>query len=45
VNVLELLVNAMYRQAEGNEVARKLIRAAAEAYNERMAEINRRPQT
>ena len=43
MNVLEILVNALYRQAEGNEQARKLIRSVAEVYNERMAEINRRP--
>ena len=42
MNVLELLVNVLYRQAVGDEQAQKLIRAAAEAYNERMAEINRR---
>ena len=41
MNVLELLVSAMYRQAEGNALAQKLIRAAVEGYNQRMAEINR----
>jgi len=42
MNVLELLVNALYRLAEGDELAQKLIRGVAETYNERMAEINRR---
>ena len=42
MNVLELIVNDMLRRTEERSVARRLLIAAAEGYNQRMAEIKRK---
>ena len=41
MNVLSILLNGMYQAAEGDARAQRLIAAAAQGYNNRMAEINR----
>jgi hypothetical protein len=40
-NVLELLVNAMYRAADGDALAQRLIVSIAQGYNDRIAALNR----
>lgn len=40
-NVLQVMFAAMWKLTEGNPSARKMLTAAAEEYNRRMAEINR----
>jgi hypothetical protein len=40
MGLLELIFNAMYRAAEDDPLARKLLVAAAAGYNEQMARIN-----
>jgi hypothetical protein len=42
VNWLQFFFMAMWKQAEGDPAARKMLTDVAEAYNRRMAEINGR---
>ena len=42
VNMLQLIFAAMWKQAEGNPAARKMLASAGEEYNRRMDEINGR---
>lgn len=41
MNMLELLINALYHAAEESPLGQRMIAAAVQGYNDRMAEINR----
>ena len=43
MNVLELILNDMLRRTEEGSLARRLLIAGANGYNQRMAEINGKP--
>ena len=43
MNILEFLFNSIYRLAEGDPSAQRMIAAAAQGYNDQMARINRTP--